>query len=183
MESMNLHIIGPGKLPDEQYFRVRWSILRQPLGLAIGTERLPDDDSAIHAIVEEAGEVLSVGRSHLIPEDSDGAMSDHAGEGASTCPAFTPLVGHADFPAANELRPAFHIRQMGTIEEKRRQGLAARILQGLEKASQQTWGCRSGWLQARIQAIPFYESQGWQIFGEEYMIDEVGPHFSMWKKF
>lgn len=183
MEPMKLRIIGPGELPDEQYFIVRWSTLRRPLGLAIGTERLPDDDVAIHALVEEAGTVLSVGRAHLIPEDSDGAMSDHAGEGASTCPAFTPLSGHADFPEINELRPAFHIRQMGTIEERRRQGLAARILQGLEEASCQIWGCRSGWLQARMHAIPFYENQGWQVFGEEYMIEKVGPHLSMWKKF
>ena len=183
MEPMKLRIIGPGEIPSEQYFTVRWKTLRRPLGLDIGTERLSDDDVAIHALVEEADEILSVGRAHLIPGDSDGAMSDHAGEGASTCPPFTPLSGLCDFPESDELRPAFHIRQMGTLEERRRQGLAARILRGLEETCCQVWGCRSGWLQARTLAIPFYESQGWQVFGEEYMIEKVGSHYSMWKKF
>ncbi len=174
-------VLGPEKIPSEAYFHTRWQTLRKPLGLPLGTERLPDDQQAIHAWVEGAGEIVAVGRAHLIPPESAGAMQDHSGASASMCPSFTPLEGEEGFPQPMELRPAFHIRQMGTLVEWRRQGLAAQILQALEEACVDIWKCNSGWLQARVGAIPFYESQGWTVFGEEYQIEGVGPHYSMWK--
>ena len=181
MSSGELRVIGPNDTPSEAYFITRWRTLRKPLGLPLGTERLPDDNEAIHSCIENDGIIVAVGRAHLIPEDSAGAMQDHSGKGASTCPSFTPLEGDSDFPPVDSLRPAFHIRQMGTLSEWRRQGLAAKILVALERACVETWKCNSGWLQARVEAIPFYQSQGWIVFGEEYQIEGVGPHFSMWK--
>ena len=70
---------------------------------------------------------------------------------------------------------------MGTIIGYQRKGYASLVLNELEISAVKLWGFCTGLLQARRAAIPFYESQGWVSFGEEYMIDGIGPHISMWK--
>ena len=77
--------------------------------------------------------------------------------------------------------PAVQIRQMGTRESWRRQGLASGLVIALEAAAISQWGAKSGWLQARLSAIPMYASEGWKTFGEEYEVVGIGPHLSMWK--
>ena len=72
---------------------------------------------------------------------------------------------------------------MGTLENYRRQGLAAKVLTSLEEAAKTHLSAKAGFLQAREQAIGFYESQGWQIIDEPYSIEGIGPHRSMMKKF
>ena len=149
-------------------------MLREPLGFPRGAEILADDDQAVHAWVEDAGKVVAVGRAHLIPSESDGSQADHAGPGAAHCPAFGPLVGGGP-------RPAIQIRQMGTLDSHRRKGHAAEVLYQLEKSSIDLLGASVGFLQARQIAIPFYQSQGWQIIDDAYEIKGIGPHRSMMK--
>jgi hypothetical protein len=43
------------------------------------------------------------------------------------------------------------------------------------------FGCKTGLLQAREHAIPFYESQGWAVIDAPYDIGIIGPHRSMKK--
>ena len=175
---LRLEVALPGITLSEAYFTCRYKCLREPLGFPIGAERLVDDGEAIHAWWEtEDGEVVAVGRIHLIPGGSDGSQSDHAGPGAAVCPAFTPLTVDSN----NDLRPAVQIRQMGTLNEWRRRGLASGIVIALEAAAISHWGAKSGWLQARIDAIPMYAGEDWVQFGEEYSVKGIGPHRSMWK--
>ena len=175
--NLNLEIALPNVPLSEAYFACRYACLREPLGFPIGAERLADDAAAIHAWWEtDEGEVVAVGRIHRIPDDSDGAQSDHAGPDAAVCPPFTPLTTGGD-----ELRPAVQIRQMGTRDEWRRQGLASGLVVALEAAAISHWGAKSGWLQARLEAIPMYASEDWVEFGEEYDVKNIGPHRSMWK--
>ena len=108
----------PPSTPSTSYYDCRYEVLRRPLGFERGAELLVDDDAAIHAWVSVGDHVLAVGRAHLIPEESDGSAPDHAGPGATTCPAFGPL-------ADPENRPAIQIRQMGTRDEALRQGHAS----------------------------------------------------------
>ena len=86
-----------------------------------------------------------------------------------------------DFPPPDDLRPAFQIRQMGTLEKWRRQGCARDILELLEAGARTQWGCASGWLQARLPATTFYERMGWTAFGPTYEVEGIGPHVSMYK--
>ena len=175
--SLKIEIALPNiSLPDA-YFDCRYACLREPLGFPPGTERLEDDHEAIHAWWETGeGEVIAVGRIHRIPDGSDGSQSDHAGPGAAVCPAFTPLA-----ESSAELRPAVQIRQMGTRNEWRRQGLASGLVIALEAAAISHWGAKSGWLQSRIEAIPMYSGEDWIPFDEEYDVKGIGPHRSMWK--
>lgn len=151
-------------------------MLREPLGFPRGAEILADDDQAIHAWVEVENKILAVGRAHVIPDDSDGSQADHAGPGAAHCPAFGPLVGGGP-------RPAIQIRQMGTLASHRRKGFAAAVLSQLEENAVKTFGATAGFLQAREHAIPFYQSQGWEIIDDPYEIKGIGPHRSMMKHF
>ena len=142
-----------------------------------GSERLADDDQAVHAWVEEGATVVAVGRAHIIPEHSDGSGADHKGPGAAAIPAFGPL-------ARQEAgRPAFQIRQMGTREEHQRQGHAAHVLAELERLMVHEFHAKTGLLQAREHAVPFYLSQGWIVIDEPYDIANIGPHRSMMKIF
>lgn len=163
--------------PDEVYFRTRYAVLREPLGMPLGSERLSDDGQAVHAWVQDGGEVIAVGRAHIIPNESDGSGADHKGPGAAPIPAFGPLAERSCE------RPAFQIRQMGTLPSHQRRGYAALVLGELERIMVSEHGCKTGLLQAREHAIPFYKSQGWGLIDEPYTIGVIGPHRSMMKEF
>jgi len=190
MPAPRLRVARPGDSLPAAYFAARYAVLREPLGFARGAERLPDDDAALHAWCEAAdGAVVAVGRMHLIPPGSCGGCPDHAGGGAVQCPDFAPLgaPGLRDdagcaFPAPEALRPAVQVRQMGTRAAYRRRGLAARMQAALEAAASDEWGARTGWLQARRAALPFYAAQGWVACGPRYEVPRIGPHRSMWKR-
>ena len=168
----------PGEDIPESYFQCRYDVLRHPLGFPIGSERLVDDSEAIHAWVERDGVVLCVGRAHLIDASSDGSAADHAGPGASICPAFGPLQ-----QINSQNRPSIQIRQMGTRQQGRRQGLASTVLAALETNSVQHFSAKTGFLQAREAAFSFYQSQHWQMIDSPYIIEKIGPHHSMMKQF
>ena len=170
-----LHVTGPNWQPSPAYYDCRYQTLRRPLGFERGAEILADDVNALHAYVEIDGTIVAVGRSHLIPESSDGAQSDFPGEDGPKTPPFSHLDdGH---------RPAIQIRQMGTLDTHRRNGFAAKILNSLEQISKDHFDAVCGFLQAREVAIPFYESQGWKVIDDSYSIPNVGPHRSMMKRF
>ena len=171
-----LKTILPRQTIPMNYYDCRYAVLRQPLGFQRGAELLDDDSEAVHAYIEMDNLVLAVGRAHLIPLGSDGSAADHAGPDATKCPGFGPLNDL-------EYRPAIQIRQMGTLPEERRKGYAAQVLLNLEIESKNQFGARFGFLQAREFAIPFYQSQGWEIIDEPYTIDGIGPHRSMMKHF
>ena len=170
-----LRLDGPNWEPSKAYYDCRYEVLRKPLGFDRGAEILQDDVQAIHASIEIDGNIVAVGRSHLIPETSDGAQSDFPGQSGPKTPPFSKLD--------HDHRPAIQIRQMGTLDGHRRQGFAAEILSALEEASKDTFGAVCGFLQARQAAIPFYQSQGWILIDEPYSIPNVGSHRSMMKRF
>ncbi len=174
MPGLVVHVAGPGEVAPEAYYATRYAVLRKPLGRPRGSERLADDDRALHVWIEVEGNVVAVARGHLI--EGDGAAADHSGPGAAQIPSFSALRH-----AASELRPAMQVRQMGVLEPWRGTGLGAMALDHLLRASVRTWGARTGWLQARTGAIGFYARMGWEAIDPPYSIEGVGPHRSMWR--
>tara|TARA_B100001250_G_scaffold408697_1_gene431566 strand:+ start:2815 stop:3336 length:522 start_codon:yes stop_codon:yes gene_type:complete len=169
-----ISISYPGETPSKEYYECRYSVLRHPLGFARGAEILTDDSEAIHAWIASGAKIVAVGRSHLIPNESDGTGSDHGGPNAAKIPGFGPLADISN-------RPAIQIRQMGTLVDFRRKGFAAIVLNHLENHSKAYFSAKVGFLQAREHAIPFYSSQGWKLIDEPYEIKGIGPHRSMMK--
>jgi len=190
MDEWILHCEGPAAVLSESYFDARFRVLREPLGFSPNAARLPDDDKAIHAWIESNEKmVVSVGRIHLIPRDSCGSSADTVDDNSAQCPDFTPLVNEGmkdvfgnQLPPLSSIRPAVQIRQMGTLTTHQRQGHAGTILIALEEAAVKAWGNCTGFLQARVAAIPFYQSLGWVCFDGEYVVDGIGTHCSMWKE-
>lgn len=172
MNTPVVHVAGPGEVAPEAYFATRYAVLREPLGRPRGSERLPDDDRALHVWIEVNGTVVAVARGHLIV--GDGSAADHSGPGAAQIPAFSPLVN-----AAPDLRPAMQVRQMGVLEAWRGEGFGALALEHLLRSAVRVWGARTGWLQAREAAVGFYARMGWEVFDAPYDIEGVGPHRSM----
>ncbi len=185
---MKINIAFPGESLSEAYFETRYLILRKPLRAPKGSERIDGDDEAIHVWIEDKGLITSIGRVAVIPLGNDGSVIDK--EADSSCPAFQPLsCDYKELEDDNglvipkDLRPAMQIRQMGTLENHRGKGLASMVLKELEQSCQKQWDVKSGWLQSRIEALPFYKANGWTAFGNEYLVNNVGLHRSMWKKF
>ena len=184
---MKLVVCKPSETIPEAYFDARFKILRKPLGSPKGSERLAKDEESINIWIEVNEQIVSVGRVHLLESKEDGKVFD--AEAKSKCPAFSPLSNentiilddnHKEIKAP--LRPAVQIRAMGTLSEYRGQRFASKILTACEKESTSAWNATTGWLQARTEAIPFYQQNGWVCFGPEYQIPNVGSHRSMWKK-
>ncbi|MFT4526798.1 MAG: GNAT superfamily N-acetyltransferase [Granulosicoccus sp.] len=186
---MILKVALPHQPLPEAYFNLRYEVLRKPLGSFEGSERLKDDPNSIHAWLEDEGRIISVGRVHKLDDSDDGSALDDKAQ--STCPAFEPLtktytqhmLDDRGRMIAHHIRPACQFRQMGTDPEYRGKGYAAKILMALELAAMDHWNVESGWLQARVPAIPFYAKNGWSGFGKPYDVPNVGPHRSMWKMF
>ena len=183
---MELKTAYPSDQLPEAYFELRYEVLREPLGAPPGSEYLSDDAEAIHAWIEDNGRIVSVGRVHLLLDSEDGSAYDEKAE--STCPGFGPLSGpytdrmdeRGSF-IPQKLRPACQFRQMGTHPNYRGKGLSSQVLSVLENEARKKWDAKSGWLQARIEVVPFYRKSNWVCFGNEYHVPNVGLHRSMWK--
>ena len=185
---MILKVALPKEELPEAYFDLRYEILRKPLGAPEGSERLNDDDRAIHAWIEDDGRIVSIGRVHKLDDSEDGSAIDVKAQ--STCPPFAPLtksyqqtLDDRGRMIPDNYRPACQFRQMGTDPEYRGRNLATRILMALELTAIERWNVETGWLQARTAAIQFYAKNGWTAFGKPYDVPNVGPHRSMWKLF
>jgi GNAT superfamily N-acetyltransferase len=176
--SVKYHTIYPCEEIPEAYFSTRYAILRQPIGMPMGSERLDDDHEAIHCYITFDQAIIAVGRLHLIPPESDGAGKDHGGPGATAIPPFGPLVSDDE-----QYRPAVQIRQMGTREEHRNKGYAKEILNLLEQEGKAYFKAKVGFLQAREIAVDFYKKSGWYIIDDPYSIGKIGLHRSMMKHF
>lgn len=52
----------------QDYYQLRYQVLRQPWGQPVGSERDELEDQSYHAMVEQAGQVLAVGRIHRLSD-------------------------------------------------------------------------------------------------------------------
>lgn len=94
------------------------------------------------------------------------------------------LVGVASFAPSNITFPKhqnttnnpYQLRGMATKKEFQGHGIGKQLL---HKAHQilSILGCDLIWANARTSALPFYTKLGYQTFGKEFLIPNVGPHY------
>ena len=79
--------------------------------------------------------------------------------------------------------PAVRLRGMAVAEDRRRQGLGARLLEGsLARLAVQESDVSVVWCNARMSAVDFYEEMGFQTHGEVFDVADIGPHVVMWRR-
>lgn len=106
----------------QQYYELRYQVLRAPWGQPRGSERDELEAESFHAMVHEGDQVLAVGRLHRLED------------------------GRAQ------------VRYMAVAEAARGRGFGAIVLARLEQQAVQ-WGCSGIVLNARANAIGFYQKQ------------------------
>lgn len=75
----------------------------------------------------------------------------------------------------------YQLRGMGVIPEHQGRGIGKLLLEkGIEKL--QSYQIDMLWFNARVIAIPFYESMGFEKTGEPFEVKNIGTHFKMFKK-
>ncbi|WP_019026490.1 bifunctional GNAT family N-acetyltransferase/hotdog fold thioesterase [Colwellia piezophila] len=129
----------------EQYYQLRWQILRQPWNQPLGSERDNLEQASFHRMIfDENNNVLAVGRL----EQSD------------------------QFSA--------QIRFMAVSAEAQGQGLGQQIMKSLEHQARKL-GITKITLNARENALAFYQRLGYVSHGFSHLLFDEINHFSMSK--
>lgn len=89
-------------------------------------------------------------------------------------------VSYFDSPYPEDHHPAVQLRGMAVTPALRRQGLGSHLLQTtLSRLPLLYPTHRLLWCNAREQAIPFYQAQGFQIASPTFELPHTGPHRRM----
>jgi predicted GNAT family N-acyltransferase len=65
-----MKILEPTADEMKKYYRLRWKILRQPLGLEEGTEKDDLEDQSIHRVVKIENQIIGIGRLHFVDDNN-----------------------------------------------------------------------------------------------------------------
>jgi GNAT superfamily N-acetyltransferase len=78
------------------------------------------------------------------------------------------------------VQKSFQIRGMAVLPSFQKQGIGEALVKESEKFCT-TQKANLIWFNARTTAVGFYQKMGYEIVGSEFEINEVGPHFLMFK--
>ncbi|WP_083494200.1 bifunctional GNAT family N-acetyltransferase/hotdog fold thioesterase [Colwellia sp. MT41] len=142
---MNVCRSPKSSLEFEQYYQLRWQVLRQPWGQTLGSERDKLEQESIHRmVIDENNKVLAVGRLEK--------SSQFSGQ----------------------------IRFMAVSPAAQGQGLGRKIIKALELQAQKL-GITNLTLNARENALFFYQKLGYQSHGFSHLLFDEIKHFAMSK--
>lgn len=79
------------------------------------------------------------------------------------------------------VQKSFQIRGMAVLPSFQKQGIGEALVNEAEKFCT-TQKADLIWFNARTTAVGFYQKMEFEIVGAEFEINEVGPHFLMFKK-
>jgi len=74
----------------------------------------------------------------------------------------------------------YQLRGMAVLSNYQKQAFGQSLIKHCESIYLKTTGVI--WFNARENAVPFYQKQGYKIIGDAFMIDGVGIHFLMKKE-
>jgi len=133
-------------LEFEQYYQLRWQVLRQPWGQALGSERDSLEQESYHRmVIDEHNKVLAIGRLETINQFSG------------------------------------QIRFMAVSPEAQGQGLGRQIIEALEQQARKL-GISELTLNARENALSFYQKLGYTSKGFSHLLFDEIKHFIMSKQ-
>lgn len=75
----------------------------------------------------------------------------------------------------------YRLRGMATHEDFQRKGYSRELLKVAFPIIKQNF-CTLLWCNARLGAVGFYQTVGFEKIGEVFEIPEIGPHYLMFKK-
>ena len=78
------------------------------------------------------------------------------------------------------VQKSFQIRGMAVLPSFQKQGIGEALVKESEKFCT-TQKANLIWFNARTTAVGFYQKMGYEIVGSEFEINEMGPHFLMFK--
>lgn len=131
----------------EQYYNLRFTVLREPWGQLKGSEILKDEDQADHAMVVdfETDEIVGVAR----------MQTNTPTQGQVRCVAVSPNV--------------------------QGKGVGKLLMKYLEDVAKEK-GIKEIVLDARENAVKFYQSIGYVIFEDSYLLFGEIQHYKMRKE-
>jgi GNAT superfamily N-acetyltransferase len=74
----------------------------------------------------------------------------------------------------------YQLRGMAVLEDYQGSGIGQKLLHAAESKLIEL-GKNVLWFNARTSAVGFYQKYGYQILGNEFEIEGVGPHYKMYK--
>jgi GNAT superfamily N-acetyltransferase len=149
--------ISRGLLDIERVRRLRYVVLREPLGLPFEQTLFPGDEFAdtLHVVGMLDGK--GVGCLTLMPPGempSESGLSEKGWAGRSV-----------------------QLRGMAVVGELQGRGVGSLLLDHVRGiARQEGWVL---WCKAREKAVGFYESNGWRVVGAKFDIADIGVHYWM----
>ncbi|MES3036574.1 MAG: GNAT family N-acetyltransferase [Bdellovibrionota bacterium] len=79
-----------------------------------------------------------------------------------------------------EAKLPYRLRGMSTHKEFQGQGLGTELIAFAEIELKERH-CDLVWCHARMKAVKFYQDSGFQIIGQDFEIEGIGPHKTMYK--
>lgn len=139
-----------------EYFNLRYEVLRQPWNQPPGSEKLKDDDEAHHfAAFAPTDEVVGVVSLHKVSLD----------------------LLDSNPPRVKSLS----LRMMGVKESYQGAGVGRKLVEHVEQFSRTEINVDRIVLDARENAVKFYENLGYKVIGESYLLFNSIQHFKMEK--
>jgi len=132
-------------------------------------------------IIDIRHQILRQGQSRsscYYPEDSYKKTIHYAAKNENEIIGCASIYkeSHPDFT----LKQSWRIRGMAVINQYQGQNIGAQLLETcINYAILQKAGII--WCNARINAVKFYKNAGFKIIGDEFEIENIGPHFLMAK--
>jgi GNAT superfamily N-acetyltransferase len=163
----------------QDFWSLRTRILR-PAGAPLCV--FPGDleaDTAHFAAYDEAEGGRIVGVATVRPASTPPDLLGAAVEAAQT-------ASKAGVPDSSSPTPtAWQLRGMATETGRQKGGVGRAVLNAVA-AHVRAQGGPAGallWANARVVALDFYKRNGWKIYGDEFIVPDVGPHFLMARTF
>ena len=97
-------------------------------------------------------------------------------------PRHPPIVCVTYMTSSWQGEMAWRLRGMATDPRYQGRGLGSRIVQFAERDLLQDSAIRLFWCDARRGAVCFYQKLGWETVGQEFDIEDAGPHIKMIKR-